>query len=399
MFLEQTSLRTAGLSPTILLRDRRVRELAYQVACVAAVVACGWYLLHNALGNLAQQDIATGFGYLGREAGFIISETPIAYEPSDSYARAVLVGLLNTVKVSLLAIVLGTIIGTLVGIARLSRNPLLSRLMLVYVEALRNVPLLLYLFLWYSAIIFTLPPVKQAITLLPGVYVSNSGLVVPAVVWNSGFWALAVAVGVGLAAAFAWQGMAKRRRIATGNTKPSWPIALLLLVAPVLIASVSFDISAQLDWPELGRFRLTGGSHLKPEFVALLLGLTLGASATVAEIVRSGILAIGKGQREAAQALGLPDRQTMRLVILPQALRIIVPPLTNVYVTTFKNSSLAIAIGYPDLVMVSNNIMNQTGQAIEPIALFMLVYLFLSLATSMLMNWYNAHVALKGRQS
>ena len=387
------------MSPIVLLRDRRVREVAYQIVCVAAVVALGWYLLQNALGNLAQQDIATGFGYLGREAGFIISETPIAYEPSDSYARAVLVGLLNTVRVSLLAIVLGTIIGTLVGIARLSSNPLLSRLMLVYVEALRNVPLLLYLFLWYSAIIFTLPPVKQAITLLPGVYVSNSGLVVPAVVWNSGFWALAVAIGVGLAAAFAWQAKAKRTRIATGKAKPGWPIALALLVAPLLVAAMSFNISAQVDWPELGRFRLTGGAHLKPEFVALLLGLTLGASATVAEIVRSGILAIGKGQREAAQALGLPGGLTMRLVILPQALRVIVPSLTNVYVTTFKNSSLAIAIGYPDLVMVSNNIMNQTGQAIEPIALFMLVYLFLSLATSLLMNWYNARVALKGRQS
>ncbi|WP_269933024.1 amino acid ABC transporter permease [Aminobacter sp. HY435] len=387
----------SGVSPIVLLRDRRARELAYQVICVAAVALCVWYLLRNALGNLAQQDIATGFAYLGREAGFIISETPIAYEPSDSYARAVLVGLLNTVKVSLLAIVLGTIIGTLVGIARLSRNPLLSRLMLFYVEALRNVPLLLYLFLWYAAIIFTLPPVKQAITLLPGVYVSNSGLVVPAVVWNSGFWALAVAAGIGLAAAFAWQAAAKRKRIATGKARPVWPVALGWFIAPVVVAALLFDVSAQLDWPELGRFRLTGGAHLKPEFVALLLGLTLGASASVAEIVRSGILAIGRGQREAAQALGLPEGLTMRLVILPQALRVIVPPLTNIYVTTFKNSSLAIAIGYPDLVMVSNNIMNQTGQAIEPIALFMLVYLFLSLTTSLLMNWYNAQVALKGR--
>lgn len=385
------------MSPIVLLRDRRARELAYQVICVGAVALCAWYLLRNALGNLAQQDIATGFGYLGREAGFIISDTTIAYQPSDSYARAVLVGLLNTVKVSLLAIVLGTVIGTLVGVARLSRNPLLARLMLLYVEALRNVPLLLYLFLWYAAIIFTLPPVKQAITLLPGVYLSNSGLVVPYVVWTSGFWALAVAVAMGLAAAFAWQARVRRQRIATGRALPVWPVAICLFIAPVLAAAMLFDIGAQLDWPELGRFRLTGGAHLKPEFVALLLGLTLGASASVAEIVRSGILAIGKGQREAAQALGLPDGLIMRLVILPQALRVIVPPLTNIYVTTFKNSSLAIAIGYPDLVMVSNNIMNQTGQAIEPIALFMLVYLFLSLATSLLMNWYNGRVALKGR--
>ncbi|WP_018430115.1 ABC transporter permease subunit [Hoeflea sp. 108] len=385
------------MSPIVLLRNRRVRELAYQVLCVAAVIGCGWYLLNNALANMAKQDIATGFDYLGREASFIISDTPIAFEASDSYARAMLVGLLNTVKVAVLAIVLSTIIGTFVGIARLSSNPLLSRLMLAYVEALRNVPLLLYLFLWYSVIIFTLPPVKQAITLLPGVFVSNSGLVVPAFIWNSGFWVVAAAAAIGIVAAILWQRWASRRRIATGKSVPGWPVALALVALPIAAAVLFFDVSGELDWPVLGKFRLTGGAHLKPEFVALLLGLTLGASATVAEIVRSGILAIRKGQREAAHALGLSDRLTMRLVILPQALRVIIPPLTNVYVTTFKNSSLAIAIGYPDLVMVSNTIMNQTGQAIEPIALFMLVYLLLSLATSALMNWYNGRVALKGR--
>jgi general L-amino acid transport system permease protein len=380
-----------------LLRDKRSREIAYQIVCVVAVVAIGWYLFSNAAANLARQDIATGFGYLGREASFIISETPIAYEPSDSYARALLVGLLNTVIVAVLAIVLGTIIGTLVGIARLSSNPLLARLMLFYVEALRNVPLLLYLFLWYSVIIFALPPVKQAITLLPGVFVSNSGLVVPAIVWHSGFWPLLGAIAVGIAAAVVWQGHATRKRIATGKAMPGWPAAATLFVLPIAAALLLLDIGAKLDWPELGRFRLTGGAHLKPEFVALLLGLTLSASATVAEVVRAGILAINKGQREAAMALGLTPGRTMRFVILPQALRIIIPPLTNIYVTTFKNSSLAIAIGYPDLVMVSNTIMNQTGQAMEPIALFMLVYLGLSLATSLLMNWYNARVALQGR--
>lgn len=388
---------TSVHSPLLLLRDRRFREVAYQLLCVGAVVAIGWYLFSNAAANLAKQDIATGFGYLNREAGFIISETPIAYEPSDSYARALLVGLLNTVIVALLSIVLGTIIGTLVGIARLSSNPLLARLMLFYVEALRNVPLLLYLFLWYSVIIFALPPVKQAIALLPGVFVSNSGLVVPTAIWQSGFSTVLAAIGTGIVAAISWQVWAGRRRVTTGKAVPGWPIAILLLVLPIAAVFLLADIRAELDWPVLGKFRLTGGAHLKPEFVALLLGLTLSASATVAEIVRSGILAIGKGQREAALALGLTPGRTMRLVILPQALRVIVPPLTNIYVTTFKNSSLAIAIGYPDLVMVSNTIMNQTGQAMEPIALFMLVYLGLSLATSLLMNWYNARIALRER--
>ncbi|MGE0279981.1 MAG: amino acid ABC transporter permease [Rhizobiaceae bacterium] len=381
----------------LLLRDRRFREIAYQIVCVVAVLAIGWYLFSNAAANLAKQDIATGFDYLNREAGFIISETPIAYEASDSYARALLVGFLNTVIVAVLSIILGTIIGTLVGIARLSSNPLLSRLMLFYVEALRNVPLLLYLFLWYSVIIFALPPVKQAITLLPGVFVSNSGLVVPTAIWQSGFWTVLAAMAVGILAAIAWQVWAWRRRVATGKAVPGWPIAIALLALPLAAAFLLADIRAELDWPVLGKFRLTGGAHLKPEFVALLLGLTLSASATIAEIVRSGILAIGKGQREAALALGLTPGRTMRLVILPQALRVIVPPLTNIYVTTFKNSSLAIAIGYPDLVMVSNTIMNQTGQAMEPIALFMLVYLGLSLATSLLMNWYNARIALRER--
>ncbi|MET0576220.1 MAG: ABC transporter permease subunit [Mesorhizobium sp.] len=388
---------TSGFSGLLLLRDRRIREVAYQLVCIAAVVAVGWYLFENAAANLARQDIATGFDYLSREAGFIMSETPIDYQPSDSYGRALLVGLLNTLTVALLAIVLGTVVGTLVGIARLSKNPLLSRLMLAYVEALRNVPLLLYLFLWYSAIIFTLPPVKQAIALMPGVFVSNSGLVVPAIVWQSGLWTVIATIAAGGAAALAWQAAAMRRRVRTGKAMPGWPVSLMLLALPFVIAIAVFDIRFEFDWPELGRFRLAGGAHLKPEFVALLLGLTLSASATVAEIVRSGILAIGKGQREAAQALGLSSARTMRLVILPQALMVIVPPLTNIYVTTFKNSSLAIAIGYPDLVMVSNTIMNQTGQAMEPIALFMLVYLGLSLATSLLMNWYNARVALQGR--
>jgi len=384
-------------SPLALLRDRRLRGVVYQSVCVAAVLAAGWYLFSNAAANLARQDIATGFGYLGREAGFIISETPIAYEPSDSYARALLVGLLNTIIVAVLSIVLGTVIGTLVGIARLSKNPLLARLMLVYVEALRNVPLLLYLFLWYSVIIFTLPPVKQAITLLPGVFLSNSGLVVPGLVWRSGFWAIVGAITLGLVAAFVGRGWAIRRRVATGRSAPIWPITVALFVSPIAASLLLFDIGVEFDWPVLGKFRLAGGAHLKPEFVALLLGLTLSASASVAEIVRGGLLAVDRGQREAAQALGLTADRTMRLVILPQALRVIVPPLTNIYVTTFKSSSLAIAIGYPDMVMVSNTIMNQTGQAMEPIALFMLVYLGLSLTTSLLMNWYNARIALKGR--
>lgn len=377
--------------------DARIRAFLYQLVAIGAVVFVAWAMFSTASANLAKQDIATGFGFLARQAGFVITETAIAYEPTDTFGRAILVGIANTVKVSALAVFFGTILGVFVGIGRLSHNPVLSRLMLAYVEALRNVPLLLYLLLWYSLIISVFPPVKQAIEMLPGVFLSNSGLVMPAMRWASGFEALLVALVVGIVAAVMIERILARRRITTGKDMPIATFAALALLLPLVATLLFADISVSLDVPELGRFRLTGGYHVRPEFVALLIGLTLSASANVAEIVRAGIQAVSKGQWEAATALGLPRSRTLKLVILPQALRIIVPPLTNTYLTVFKNSSLAIAIGYPDLVMVSNTIMNQTGQAIEAIAIFMAVYLGLSILISLVMNWYNARVALRER--
>lgn len=377
--------------------DARIRAYLYQVIAVGVVLLIAWVMFSTASANLAKQDIATGFGFLARQAGFVITETAITYEPTDPIGRAILVGIANTVKVSLLAALLGTILGLLVGIGRLSHNPVLSRLMLAYVEALRNVPLLLYLLLWYSLIISTFPPVKQAIQMLPGVFLSNSGLVMPALHWESGFSAMVTALVVGIVAAASVARILGRRRVVTGKDRPIALIATIALPLPLLAALLLANISVTWDVPELGRFRLSGGYHLRPEFVALLLGLTLSVSANVAEIVRAGIQAVSKGQWEAATALGLSRARTLKLVILPQALRIIIPPLTNTYLTVFKNSSLAIAIGYPDLVMVSNTIMNQTGQAIESIAIFMGVYLGLSILISLVMNWYNAKVALRER--
>ncbi|MCY1227239.1 ectoine/hydroxyectoine ABC transporter, permease protein EhuC [compost metagenome] len=377
--------------------DARIRAYLYQVIAVGVVLLIAWVMFSTASANLAKQDIATGFGFLARQAGFVITETAITYEPTDPIGRAILVGIANTVKVSLLAALLGTILGLLVGIGRLSHNPVLSRLMLAYVEALRNVPLLLYLLLWYSLIISTFPPVKQAIQMLPGVFLSNSGLVMPALHWESGFSAMVTALVVGIAAAASVAWILGRRRVVTGKDRPIALIATIALLLPLVAALLLANISVTWDVPELGRFRLSGGYHLRPEFVALLLGLTLSVSANVAEIVRAGIQAVSKGQWEAATALGLSRARTLKLVILPQALRIIIPPLTNTYLTVFKNSSLAIAIGYPDLVMVSNTIMNQTGQAIESIAIFMGVYLGLSILISLVMNWYNAKVALRER--
>lgn len=379
------------------LHDMRFRAYFYQVVAVGFVVLVGWTMFATASGNLAKQNIATGFDFLTRPAGFVITEAAIAFEATDTVGRAILVGIANTVKVSLLAAFFGTLLGLAVGIARMSRNPLLARLALIYVELLRNVPLLLYLFLWYSLIILILPPVKQALNLLPGVYLSNSGLVVPAAVLQSGGAALFACLVGGAAVALFIRTMATRKRIATGQSNHGGLIAIAVLLAPVLLLWFTGGFAVDWDFPTAGKFRLTGGLHVRPEFVALLFGLALSVSANVAEIVRAGIQAVDKGQWEASAALGLARGKTMRLVVLPQALRIIIPPLTNTYLTVFKNSSLAIAIGYPDLVMVSNTVMNQTGQAIETIAIFMGVYLALSITISLVMNWYNAHVALKER--
>ena len=379
------------------LHDMRFRAYFYQVVAIGFVALVGWTMFSTASENLAKQNIATGFGFLTRPAGFVITEAAIAFEATDTVGRAILVGIANTVKVSLLAAFFGTLLGLAVGIARMSRNPLLARLALLYVELLRNVPLLLYLFLWYSLIILILPPVKQALNLLPGVYLSNSGLVVPAALVQSGGAALLACLVGGAAAALFIRTVATRKRIASGQSNHGGLIAIAALLAPVLLLWIAGGFTVDWDFPTAGKFRLTGGLHVRPEFVALLFGLALSVSANVAEIVRAGIQAVNKGQWEASAALGLARGKTMRLVVLPQALRIIIPPLTNTYLTVFKNSSLAIAIGYPDLVMVSNTVMNQTGQAIETIAIFMGVYLALSITISLVMNWYNAHVALKER--
>ncbi|KAB0264232.1 amino acid ABC transporter permease [Microvirga brassicacearum] len=389
-------MHVAPESPWRIIYNLRARAIFYQVACGAAVVLIAYFLFANASENLARQNIATGFSYLSREAGFVISQSPIAYQPSDTYVRALLVGILNTVRVSSAAAIFATVIGTLVGVGRLSSNPLLSRIAMVYVEILRNVPLLLFLFLWYAIIITALPPVRQAFQILPAVYLSNSGLVIPSITCSDELTWIALALAVGIVAAIIIARALRRSRITTGIERRVWPFVVSALMLPSLATILILRPSVMVDWPELGRFRLAGGAQLMPEFVALLLGLTLSASANVAEIVRSGIVSIRKGQWEAAASLGLRRPLSLRLVILPQALRVIIPPMTSTYLNVFKNSSLAIAIGYPDLVMVSNTTMNQTGQAIEPIALFMMVYLSLSLAISAFMNWYNARVALRG---
>jgi len=390
-------MRAYALSGTRLLYNLRFRAILYQVLAVGSIVLLGLYLFSNVSQKLAEQNIATGFGFLSREAGFVISQTIIDYKPTDTYGRAILAGIVNTIWVSAWSVVLATILGLFVGIARLSRNPLLAFLAFLYVEALRNVPLLLYLFLWYALIVTGLPAVRDAWEILPHVFVSNSGLTVPSLTWTSAHTLVLAALVLGGVLAAALHRRATAERIRTGRERTTWPFVALALLVPSLLAILIIQPDFTINLPEKGRFRLTGGAQLRPEFTALLVGLALSASAGIAEIVRSGILSVRKGQWEAARALGLRDGMTMRLVVLPQALRVIIPPLTSSYLSLFKNSSLAIAIGYPDLVMVSNTTMNQTGQAIEGIAIFMLVYLGLSITISIFMNWYNSRVALKER--
>lgn len=376
--------------------DPFTRGVIYQLVLVGLIVLGVWYLVENTLHNLAVRNITTGFDFLGREAGFAIGESDIAYTPSSSYGRAIVVGILNTLKVSLVGAVAATLFGTLLGVARLSSNWLVAKCAAAYVEVIRNVPLLLQLFFWYALITETLPNPRNAYHPLVGVYVSNRGLKIPsfegdAINWLLGGVVLAVMLIIAMAK---W---AKHRHERTGKIQPVARIALaILLVVPMLVVLLS-GTELGLSWPELQGFNFVGGATLTPEFMALLLGLIIYTSAFVAEVVRSGIQAVNKGQWEAAASVGLSRAHILRLIILPQALRIIVPPMTSQYLNLTKNSSLAIAIGYPDIVSVVNTTLNQTGQAIEGILIIMAAYLTVSLSISVFMNWYNKRIALVER--
>jgi general L-amino acid transport system permease protein len=378
-------------------RDPAMRGIAYQVLFVAAVAGLGWFLVHNTLVNLGRQNIATGFGFLRREASFAIGESLIAYAPSNSYARAFLVGLVNTLYVAVLGILLATVLGTLVGIARLSRNWLVAKLALVYVETFRNIPLALQLLFWWSLLREAAPAPRQAWRLLPGIFVSNRGLVFPLPHYVSADLWILLAVLVGVGGALAVARWAKRRQTATGEQFASarWGAALILGLP--LLVFLAAGAPLPFSRPELKGFNFAGGGSVSPEFAALLFGLTIYTASFIAEIVRAGILSVNWGQTEAALALGLKPGLTMRLIILPQALRVIIPPITSQYLNLTKNSSLAVIIGYPDLVSIANTTINQTGQAVEGIALIMAVYLTISLAIALAMNLYNRAVALAER--
>ncbi len=378
--------------------DPVIRGWVFQIIVVGLVAGLAWYLVSNTIENLARQKIASGFDYLGREAGFEIGDTMISYSPASTYARAIWVGILNTLRVAVLGVILSTILGTLLGVGRLSPNWLLSKICEWYVEAFRNVPLLLWLFLFYKLISEAFPGPRQAISALWGsLFLSNRGLYFPVPMADPIHKWMGVALLVGIAGAVVLHRWARKRQEATGQPFPSASAGLGIVIGLPLLVWLAAGAPSAMSWPALKGFNFEGGTVIQPEFTALLVGLVLYTSAFVAEIVRSGILALHKGQSEAAAALGLSRGQSMRLVLLPQALRVIVPPMTSQYLNITKNSSLAIAIGYPDLVASINVTINQTGQAIENILLIMAAYLSVSLSISAFMNWYNKRIALTER--
>jgi general L-amino acid transport system permease protein len=369
-----------------------------QVLLGAAVAALVGWLTANVLDNLARGSITTGFGFLSRPANFEIGECVISCSAADSYARAFLVGLLNTLKVGVAGVVLATVLGTLIGVARLSSNWLAARLAAAYVEAVRNVPLLLQLFLWYAVITESLPGPRQALAPLPGVFLSNRGLMLPVPVSDPAWPAAALALVAALVVMVGVRRCVRRHDAATcGRFRFSVPLPVAggLVLGLPLLAWLAFGAPTAMDVPHLAGFNFRGGVTLSPELLTLLLGLVIYTAAFIAEIVRSGILAVDRGQTEAARALGLSPGLTLRLVVLPQALRLIVPPLTSQYLNLLKNSSLAVAIGYPDVVSVLDTTINQTGQAIEGVSMIMGVFLVISLSLSALMNWYNARLRLR----
>lgn len=376
--------------------DPGVRSIIYQILAVSFVGGIVWFLVHNTLHNLSVRNIATGFGFLSREAGFAIGESVIEYTPAHTYGRAVAVGLMNTLRIALVGIVLATILGTLIGIARLSKNWLIRNLASMYVEVMRNIPLLLQLFFWYAIISETMPGPRKAYQPMPGVFISNRGVKVPWLEGDGVSWLFAGLL-LAIVAIIAIARWSKKRQEKTGQFFPVYRVGLPLIVGLPIALWLLSGTQISLDMPVLKGFNFVGGLTLSPEFAALLLGLVIYTAAFIAEVVRSGIQSVNQGQWEAAGSLGLRNSLVLRLVVLPQALRVIIPPMTSQYLNITKNSSLAVAIGYPDIVSVINTTLNQTGQAIEGIMIIMAAYLTVSLSISFFMNWYNKRIALVER--
>ncbi|WP_372970643.1 amino acid ABC transporter permease [Marinobacter sp.] len=378
--------------------DPRVRSIFFQFIAIALVFWGGWTLVDNTLSNMESRGISTGFGFLGETAGFGIIMSLVPYDSTMTYGRTFVVGLTNTLLVSAMGIVAATIIGFIVGVARLSSNWLVAKLALTYIEIIRNIPLLLQIFFWYFAVLGSLPAPRQSIEVGGVLFLNGRGLYLPEPILQEGFGVVWASIILAIAAVTGLRIWAKRRQLATGQLFPMFRVGVAILVLVPLLGYMAGGAPLEWDMPELRGFNFGGGIAIIPELAALWVALSLYTASFIAEIVRSGIVAVSKGQTEAAKALGLPNGLTLRLVVIPQAMRVIIPPLTSQYLNLAKNSSLATAIGYPDLVAVfMGTTLNQTGQAVEVVAITMAVYLTISLSISLFMNIYNRAVAIKER--
>jgi general L-amino acid transport system permease protein len=390
---------SAGGSKASLLYDPRLRGAVYQIILLVVIVVVAIAFVRNVADNLARNHITSGFGFLHTTAGFDISQTLIEYSISTStYARAFWIGLLNTLLVAGLGIVCATALGFVVGIAQLSSNWLVAKLAKAYVEIVRNIPLLLHLLFWYYAVLKALPDFQGSYALPGGGLINSRGLFLPKPTFESDVTPIVAALVIGVVAALIWRAVvAWHRNRVGGNWPTAFPMLALVIGLPA-IAIVIIGLKVQWTFPELGRFNVRGGSEVLPEFVALLVALSIYTAGFIAEVVRAGLASVSRGQTEAAGALGLRRSQVLSLVVIPQAQRVIIPPLTNQYLNLTKNSTLAVAIGYPDLVQVfAGTVLNVTGQAVEVVTLTLAVYLTISLATSAVMNFYQSRIALVTR--
>ena len=389
-----------GVTPSKppLWNDPRIRSLAIQIIVIIAVIMFFAYIINNTLDNLTRRGIATGFEFLSNEAGFGIIQTLIEYDEAHTFGRTFLVGLLNTILVSALGILLATLLGFTIGVARLSSNWLIAKMATVYIEVFRNIPLLLQILFWYFAVLQALPGPRHSLSLGEMIFLNVRGLYLPAPIFEHGFWLVPAALVIAVVAVVLLSRWAHRRQTLTGKSFHTIYAAITILVGLPLLAFSLMGFPLSWDLPALKGFNFQGGLTIIPELAALLLALSVYTAAFIAEIVRSGIQAVNRGQTEAAFTLGLSSTMTLRLIVIPQAMRVIIPQLTNQYLNLTKNSSLATAVGYPDLVAVfAGTTLNQTGQAVEVITMTMAVYLTISLVISLLMNLYNKKMALVER--
>jgi general L-amino acid transport system permease protein len=377
--------------------DPKTRSIAVQVIIVVGVVLGAYYLYSNAVANLAKLNKTFGYEFWNRTAGFDIIQSLIPYTSDSSYGTAIIVGFLNTLLIAFLGIIFATLIGFLIGIMRLSKNWLVAKIAMVYVETVRNVPLLLQLFLWYKLVLVPLPDSRQALNFGDMFYLSKKGLSMPSPIYGPGGWMAIAGLILGVIAAIMLRRWAVARQVATGQIFPHLSVGILIVVLSPFAGLVLAGWPVTLDYPVGGAFGFRGGVSVVPEFIAMLIGISIYTASFIAEIVRAGIQAVSHGQTEAASALGLRSGLTTRLVIVPQAMRIIIPPLASQYLNLTKNSSLGVAIAYPELVSTGGTVLNQTGKAIEVVLIWMVVYLSLSLLTSLFMNWFNARVRLVER--